>query len=308
MEFMKSEVSILIPVFNRLQTTIRGLRSLFSALDNYKLNGKQKVNYSIVVIDDASSDGTPAWIASNYSEIHLIRTEGNLWWTGAINRGADYSIKTLRSDYLLLWNDDVQPGDNYFLVVEDLIVSALLQNTVAGSKILSSGSGEMWSQGGYFNRLTGNLGMMVKGHTSGCEIIDCDWQPGMGTIIPVKSILSAGLRWDEKRFPHYSGDSDFTLRCGKKGMRICTCLNLVLYNNTSETGFVRKQDIRDLWVSFTSLKSIYNIKINLRFYSRHGILPFAYMGMISRYFFYLGGYMKHSVLKWHRRQPQIRHA
>jgi GT2 family glycosyltransferase len=171
-----------------------------------------------------------------------------------------------------------------------------------GSKIRYANSTRIWSNGGFFNPFTGNLGMRTVDTATNRDLIDCDWQTGMGTLIPVRSLLSAGLRWDEKHFPHYSGDSDFTLRCSSKGLRICTCPDLVLYNNTSETGFVRKKDLRDIWMSFTSLKSIYNIKVNLRFYSRHGILPFAYFGMFLRYLYFVGGFVKHSVLKRQRRE------
>lgn len=293
---MKSKVSILIPVYNRLQTTIQGLRSLFGAVSYYRLNGRQEIEFSVIVIDDSSTDGTPEWISANYAEIQLLKTEGNLWWTGAINHGADYAINVF-SDYLLLWNDDIYPSENYFIVVENLIRSGLCENTIIGSKIMIAESAKTWSNGGFFNRFTGSLGMKTNNTTTDGDLIDCDWQPGMGTLIPVKSILSAGLKWDEKNFPHYSGDSDFTLRCRSKGLRVCTCPELVLYNNTSATGFVRKHDLNDIWMSFTSLKSIYNIKINLRFYTRHGIIPFAYIGMLLRYFFYVGGFVKHSVLK-----------
>lgn len=294
---MISKVSILIPVYNRLQTTIQGLDALMVALEHYRLWGRQEIKYTVVVVDDASSDGTPEWIVSNHSEIHLVVTEGNLWWTGAINRGADYAVNSLLSDYLLLWNDDVYPSEKYFLIVENLISSGLCENAIIGSKILFSGSHETWSNGGFFNRLTGNLGMKTDDTGMNRGLVDCDWQPGMGTLIPVRSLLATGLKWDEKRFPHYSGDSDFTLRCRYRGLRICTCPDLILYNNTSATGFVRKKDLKDIWVSFTSLKSIYNIRVNLRFYSRHGILPFAYFGMLLRYFYFLGGFIKHSVLK-----------
>lgn len=298
---MISKVSILIPVYNRLQTTIQGLRSLFAALDYYRHNGRKEIEFTVIVIDDASTDGTPEWISANYDEVHLINTEGNLWWTGAVNRGAEYVINLL-SDYLLLWNDDVYPAEKYFLIVENLIRSGLCEGTIIGSKIMFSDSTKTWSNGGFFNRFTGNLGMKTMNTSADGDLIECDWQPGMGTLIPVRSILSAGLKWDEKHFPHYSGDSDFTLRCKSKGLRICTCPDLVIYNNTSATGFVRKRDLKDIWMSFTSLKSIYNVKINLRFYTRHGILPFAYFGMLLRYFYYLGGFVKHSILRRQHRE------
>lgn len=294
---MKS-IAVLIPVHNRIETTKQGLVSLQKSLEYYKENGKRQLLVQIIVVDDGSTDGTSQWISSNYKDIELLRGNGDLWWTGAINRGADYAIITLKSDYLLLWNDDVHPDQEYFLIVENLIENGHCNNTVIGSKIVFANSPEkIWSAGGFFNRFTGNFGMNSKNGITGQPFIECDWQPGMGTLIPVKSITSLGIKWDEKRFPHYHGDSDFTLRCRSKGMKIVTCMDLVLFNNTETTGLTRKRDLADVMTSFRSLRSIYNLRINFRFYSRHGFFPFSYMGMLSKYFFYLGGFLKHSVLK-----------
>ena len=48
------------------------------------------------------------------------------------------------------------------------------------------------------------------------ETINCDWQPGMGTVIPEHVISSKSWFWDQKNFPQYFGDSDYSLRCLKK--------------------------------------------------------------------------------------------
>lgn len=291
-------IAVLIPVHNRIETTKQGINSLCQGLDFYKIHGKGKLQIHVIVVDDGSTDGTSEWISSNYREIHLLKGDGKLWWTGAINRGADYAIVTLKSDYLLLWNDDVNPDQSYFLIIEDLVENGCCFNTIVGSKIVFADAPEkIWSVGGFFNRFSGDFGMNTKNEKVRKRIIDCDWQPGMGTLVPVNSITRLGIKWDEKHFPHYHGDSDFTLRCRTNGLRIVTCLDLVLFNNTATTGITRKNDLKDVMMSFTSLRSIYNVRINFRFYSRHGLFPFSYMGMISKYFFYLGGYIKHSILR-----------
>jgi len=291
-------ISILIPIHNRIDITQVGLTSLYESLNNYKLSGSGLLIFSVIIIDDGSKDGSYDWIANNYKEIYLLRGNGKLWWTGSINKGANYAIDNLNSDFLLLWNDDITPNPEYFIIIDKLVNDSLFQNTIIGSKIVCKNSPEkIWSVGGYYNRFSGNFKMMneIKDHKN--SLIECDWQPGMGTLIPVAEIKSLKLKWDALHFPHYHGDSDFTLRCKSKGMRIMTNIDLVINNNTETTGVNKKRNLKDHLESCTSLKSACNIKIDFRFYSRHGIIPFVYFGMLMKYLYYIGGYIRHSLLK-----------
>lgn len=294
---MKS-IAILIPIFNRLEITKQGLNSLYKSLEYYKINGRGENQHYGIIIDDGSTDGSTEWISANYKEIYLLKGDGNLWWTGSINKGADYAITILNSDYILLWNDDVHPNLDYFVVIENLIKDECYENTIIGSKVVSINEPDkIWSAGGVFDRFSGNFGMKTKISEFTENIVRCDWLPGMGTLIPVARIKSLGLKWDDKHFPHYHGDSDFTLRCNSSGIKIITYLALIIWNNTETSGFRKKKSIKDLRTSFTSLKSGYNIKVDFRFYARHGYFPFAFAGMFMKYFYYLGGYVKHSLLK-----------
>src|SRR5450756_1670023 len=110
--------SILIPIYNRLTITKQGLRNLYKALEQYTATGKWECRFEVIVIDDGSTDGSSQWIAENYPGVHLLQGDGNLWWSGATNKGARFAIEHLQSDYILLWNDDIAPDNDYFLEVE----------------------------------------------------------------------------------------------------------------------------------------------------------------------------------------------
>ena len=130
------KLSILIPVYNRLEITKIGLESIYSALNEYNKTGRGSVNFEIVVIDDGSTDGTSGWIAQNYPNIHIKVGDGNLWWSGSINKGAKFSIDVLKSDYLLLWNDDTICDINYFIVLNKILQNDKLNNSIIVSKVL----------------------------------------------------------------------------------------------------------------------------------------------------------------------------
>lgn len=290
-------VSILIPIFNRLNITKEGLNSLYSSLNYYWEKSNKSISYKVIVIDDGSYDGSSEWISNNYSEIILLKGDGTLWWSGAINLGAEYAITKLKNDYVLLWNNDIFPTLDYFLVLEEIVHDKRFFNSIIGSKILVKGEeNKIWSVGGFFNKYTGEYGMYDSINTLNNEIY-CDWQPGMGTLIPVSIIVNNNLWWDSKNFPQYHGDSDFTLRCKKAGIAILTCKNLVIYNDISSTGLTSRKNVKELFFNLKSLKSGYNIYRNFLFYTKNGKIPTVYFGMLKKYYYYFGGYVKHNILK-----------
>jgi GT2 family glycosyltransferase len=98
---MKS-LCILIPVYNKLEYTKKCLADLIN-----NLNGNFAKSVSIVVIDDGSKDGTESWIHAKYPEIVVLRGNGKLFWSGAINLGIKYAIYQEGFEYILFWNNDV---------------------------------------------------------------------------------------------------------------------------------------------------------------------------------------------------------
>lgn len=287
--------SILIAIYNRLETTKRGLASLYDALGHYQRSGKATCQFDVVVVDDGSTDGSSAWIAANYPDIHLLQGNGDLWWSGATNVGAKFAIETLHSDFLLLWNDDISPDSSYFLEVEKLALRPDATTTVFGSKILAGTSGKIWSIGGYFTKW-GKYGM-YRDPGESATFFDCDWLPGMGTIVPASAISQKGLYWDEKQFPQYHGDSDYTLRCKENGYQIRTCLDLIIYNASDNSGTGGYKSLKGLWWSLVSIRSNYNFGKRLVFYSRHGAQPLNYWGLFHTYLFHVGSFFKRNIFK-----------
>ena len=98
MRFEHVTISIVIPVFNQLFHTR-------SCLHSIRLNST--LPYEVIVVDNASSDGTDAYLQGIPNLVH-IRNDENLGFVEACNRGA----KAARGDYVLLLNNDteVTPG------------------------------------------------------------------------------------------------------------------------------------------------------------------------------------------------------
>jgi GT2 family glycosyltransferase len=293
---MKSVVSVIIPIFNGINLTKKCLESLFNI---FSASDFKVVDFKIIVVDDGSTDGSAAWISENYPSVHILYGDGGLWWSGGINKGMAYALQELNTDYVLWWNNDIIPGNDYFTQVEKLI-SANDDDILIGSKVFILDKNLIWGMGGRFNPVKGTkfmYGMRQKDCDTYRKPFEVDWFPGMGTIIHRKVFDRIGML-DEDNFPQYHGDSDFTYRAKKAGFRLMVFPELVIYNDITNTGLIHGGRFSNLYRSITSIKSNFNLRKDISFYSKHASSPFAFMALVKKYSLYIGGFYKWKLLNF----------
>ena len=90
-------VSLVIPNFNGKKLLSQCLPSLLTALAEYPAGGE------IVLVDDASSDGSEQWIRDNFSSVRVIALRENQGFGRAVNRG----IASSSNRMVVLLNSDI---------------------------------------------------------------------------------------------------------------------------------------------------------------------------------------------------------
>lgn len=80
-------------------------------LENYlpSTSFSSKNSFSTVVIDNASNDGSQAYISEWHPEIELVQLDKNYGFAGGYNQG----LKNVQSKYIALLNSDVQVSENW---------------------------------------------------------------------------------------------------------------------------------------------------------------------------------------------------
>lgn len=282
---LQQVISVIIPIYNRLEVTKAGLISIYKSLSDVGESNKQ-YKFEIVVIDDGSTDGSEEWIKENYPQVHLLKGDGNFWWSGAVNVGVKFAIEKLNTNFILLWNNDVIPHKDYFKNL--LLAVSDDRNRIIGPHIYDYTTKDLWATGGRFNILTGARSMKI-GKIRESKYVYA-WLTGMGTLIPAEVVKKIGY-WDNTNFPQYHGDFDFTLRAAKEGVDVVSLENLIIYNKTEYSTY-EGVDFKSFFKSFTKMGSRYNIYDEIHIYRKHCVSPLWIISFCKKNIIYTLSFIK----------------
>ena len=202
----KPEVSIVIPVFNKIELTLACLESISKQNSRYELE--------VIVIDNFSSDSTFETLRL-IKGINYVRNNTNEGFVGACNQGAELATgKTL----VFLNNDTEVQGEWLNNLVDGLSDGTIgmtgskliypdgrLQE--AGGIIFSDGSGHNYGKNGDANDYHFNY------------LRDVDYCSGASIAIDKEYFKKLG-GFDNRYAPAYYEDVDLAMKVRKSGKRV----------------------------------------------------------------------------------------
>lgn len=263
-------IYIIIPVFNRLHFTKHCIDSLLT--QHYK-------HYTIIVVNDGSTDNTADYIRSKYKDVILLQGSGNLWWTGATNMGVEKALElsTAAGDFILTLNNDLEVNEHY---LESLVAAAQKnQPALIGSVSVDINkiekvhfAGTLWSATTAKYRPAVSKKLSYSELLKMGETIHTDLLPGRGVLIPINVFREIGL-YDFASFPHYMADEDFAVRAKKPGYKLLVATKAVVYNHVNETGLKKQaKNFKFFKDVFTSIKSPVNFSNRWRWAKKHAAI------------------------------------
>ncbi len=121
------EVSIIIPVYNKIEFTQQCLLTLYK-------NTSAEINFEVIVVDNASNDGTGQYLefAKNvFTNLSFITNRENIGFAKANNLG----VKNAKGEFVLFLNNDTEPLRGW---LENLltVIKSDKKVAAAGSKLL----------------------------------------------------------------------------------------------------------------------------------------------------------------------------
>ncbi|WP_222931391.1 glycosyltransferase family 2 protein [Xanthovirga aplysinae] len=255
-------IYIVIPVYNRKEITRVCLGNL----------RKQTCkNFETIVVDDGSSDGTSQMIKDQFPEVVLLRGDGNLWWSGAMNLGIKYVLtKAKKNDHILALNDDLEFSSDYICNCQKLILKStpmLIGSVVTAldnrDRIIQGGVVINWylAKGKQLN-YNKRLSSFPKGYFTEVSVLT-----GRGVMIPVEVINKIGI-YNEKHYRH-AGDHELPRRAQKAGYKLVVSYDAVVHMKdgyeVNHINHLPYFSLKDIGRYFFDVKSSYNLKYRFWF-------------------------------------------
>lgn len=200
-------VFVILLNWNRCDDTLECLASLYAS--SYR-------PLHLLVVDQNSSDGSPARIRNVYPDVEILALTRNVGFASGVNIGIRHALQKGATHLLLLNNDTV--------VAPEMIAELMAQlqpgvGLVGPAIFYYDRPATVWSTGGSIHPLllemSGNHGRdralpaqpTPQGFLSGCAL-----------LLPRKTVEQVGL-WDERFFMYYE-DLDYCLRVGKSDLTL----------------------------------------------------------------------------------------
>ncbi|BET59406.1 glycosyltransferase [Geobacter sp. 60473] len=217
------QASIIIPLYNKAEYTKQCLEAL-------ALNTEQALNYEVILVDNASSDGTAEYLRTLSGDVTIVTNLKNLGFANACNQGG----RIARGRYLVFLNNDTIPHPGW---LDGLIKGAEQDGAdIVGARLLYP-NGRVQHAGvafdeqsiGYhiFNGFPADALAVNRKRFMQCVTAAC---------MLVKQELFAELGGFDEGYVNGFEDVDFCLRAGERGRRILYTPEsaLIHFEETSE--------------------------------------------------------------------------
>jgi GT2 family glycosyltransferase len=98
-------IAVVIPNLNGLND----LKCVFESISNQSYK-----NYKVILVDNGSLDDSVAFTKDSYPEHIVISLDRNYGFSAAVNKGIAFALESLKSDVILLLNNDIELTPDFF--------------------------------------------------------------------------------------------------------------------------------------------------------------------------------------------------
>ncbi len=207
----KPLVYIIVLTWNGKEDTIECLNSLKKVIyDNFKL----------LVVDNASSDGTKEEVQKQFSDVEYILNATNLRFAGGNNVGIEYALSK-NADYTLLLNNDTTVDPNF---LAELVTTAESDNQIGivGPKMYYYNEPHrIWYAGGKIEWWKGwisHIGVREIDNGQYDQTKGTDFVSGCCILVKREVVEKVGML--DTAYYIYGEDVDWCIRASRVGYKL----------------------------------------------------------------------------------------
>jgi len=247
---LRQKIFIIILNFNGREDTLACLASL----EKIKKNKGQAVK--IVVVDNASTDGSISAIKKNFPQVKIIANKENLGFSEGNNAGLKSALKE-GGDYCLVLNNDTLVKDDFLgelLRVKADIVSPKIYFAPGSEyyqrRYRKGDRGRViWYAGGQIdwqNVLASHRGVDEVDRGQFDQIEETDFATGCCLLIGREVLEKVGL-FDSRYFLYWE-DNDLCQRAKRLGFKVCFAPRAVVWHKNAGSSRVGS-DLHDYYLT-----------------------------------------------------------
>lgn len=210
----KKDLGIVICNFNKIDYLKGCLETLYkSAFKN--------LSYDVIIVDNASTDGSSEYVKKNYPDIILLQNEINTGGSGGFDRGIRFAVEK-EYEYIALLDNDILLEENTIINLVEYIKNNP-QVGVVGSKICTMDNPDILQEMGSFidfeNKF--NIYTPLKSHKdddSLPDVVICDYVPAC-CLVTTREVLNKVGSFNIEHFIYWD-DMDWCTRVKRMGWEI----------------------------------------------------------------------------------------
>jgi GT2 family glycosyltransferase len=216
-------------------------------------------NLSVVVVDNASTDGSQDFVRSHFPTVRLLANDRNLRFAGGANTGVRLALDE-NADYVLVLNNDTEMAPE---TVAALVAAARERPRAAflGPMIYyADAPTTIWSFGGKVSYWTGNIrhvGIREVDRGQYAQVLDVDYLTGCALMGSTAAIRAIGLM--DEDYYMYNEDTDWCVRARELGYSVLAVPGAKVWHRVSMSS----------GGGLSSFKVYHRLRSTLRFFGRH---------------------------------------
>lgn len=220
---MSNKVSIIIPNWNgqhHLDTCLSSLRK------------QSFTDHEVILVDNASSDDSVAFVRQNFPEVKLLVLGDNLGFTGGCNAG----YANAQGDYIVLLNNDTEADEGWLAAIVQAFEQRQDVGSVTGKIMLFDQRDHFHTAGDYYrlDGLPGNRGVWQedRGQYDRQEYVFS----ACGAAAAYRRTMLEEIGFLDERFFFSCEDVDMGWRAQMAGWRVLYVPTAVVYHKVKASG------------------------------------------------------------------------
>ena len=231
-------IAVLMTCYNRVQTTLSCLESLFAC------SVPDGIGLDVWLVDDASPDETGKKVKAIYPDVHILKSEGDLYWCRGMRYAWEQASSYSDYDYYLWLNDDVKlVHDAIFRIIRNSLIQA--DASIVYGSTTEDGTPETPK----------TYGMRRYGEMNGNFV-----------LVQKKVFQKVGYIYGG--FHHAYGDHDYAWQAIKRGISLVECDKII--------GRCLREPVRYSHMDGRSLIGRLKLLVDVKGYNLHDAVIYKY--------------------------------